>query len=142
MRSTPRCSRAPARARRPSLKAALSDQKIVAGLGNIYVCEALHRSRISPKRKASTIASKSGGPNERAQALVDAIKAVLNDAIAAGGSSLRDHRRTSGELGLFQHNFRVYDREGQSCPTPACKGAIKRIVQTGRSTFFCPVCQK
>ncbi len=128
--------------KKTSLKAALSDQKIVAGLGNIYVCEALHRARISPKRKASTIASKSGAPNERAQALVDAIKAVLNDAIAAGGSSLRDHRQTSGELGLFQHNFRVYDREGQSCPTPACKGTIKRIVQTGRSTFFCPVCQR
>jgi formamidopyrimidine-DNA glycosylase len=130
------------RGKKTSLKAALSDQKIVAGLGNIYVCEALHRARLSPKRKASTVASKAGVPNERAQALVDAIKAVLNDAIAAGGSSLRDHRQTSGELGLFQHNFRVYDREGQPCPTPACKGTIKRIVQTGRSTFFCPVCQR
>jgi formamidopyrimidine-DNA glycosylase len=128
--------------KKTSLKAALSDQKIVAGLGNIYVCEALHRARLSPKRKTSTIASKAGVPNERAQALVEAIKAVLNDAIAAGGSSLRDHRQTSGELGLFQHNFRVYDREGQSCPTPRCNGTIKRIVQTGRSTFFCPVCQK
>jgi formamidopyrimidine-DNA glycosylase len=128
--------------KRTSLKAALSDQKIVAGLGNIYVCEALHRARVSPKRMASTIASKSGSPNERAERLVDAIKAVLKDAIAAGGSSLRDHRQTSGELGLFQHNFRVYDREGAPCPTPGCKGTIKRIVQTGRSTFFCPVCQR
>jgi formamidopyrimidine-DNA glycosylase len=128
--------------KKTSLKAALSDQKLVAGLGNIYVCEALHRARLSPKRKASTIASKAGVPNERAQALVDAIKTVLNDAIAAGGSSLRDHRQTSGELGLFQHNFRVYDREGERCPTPACKGTIKRIVQTGRSTFFCAVCQR
>ena len=83
-----------------------------------------------------------GAPNERAARLVDAIKAVLNDAIEAGGSSLRDHRRTDGELGMFQHNFRVYDREGKPCPTRGCKGTIKRIVQGGRSTFFCPVCQK
>jgi formamidopyrimidine-DNA glycosylase len=128
--------------KKTSLKAALSDQKIVAGLGNIYVCEALHRARLSPKRRASTIATKSGAPTERAQALVDAIKAVLKDAISAGGSSLRDHRRTDGELGDFQHNFRVYDREGKPCPTPGCRGTIKRMVQTGRSTFFCPVCQK
>jgi formamidopyrimidine-DNA glycosylase len=128
--------------KKTSLKAALSDQRIVAGLGNIYVCEALHRALLSPKRKASTIASKSGAPHARAEKLVDAIKVVLNDAIAAGGSSLRDHRRTDGELGLFQHNFRVYDREGQRCPTPRCTGTIKRIVQTGRSTFFCPVCQR
>src|SRR6476469_8022208 len=128
--------------KKTSLKAALSDQKVVAGLGNIYVCEALHRAHLSPKRRASTIATKSGAPTERAQTLVDAIKAVLKDAIAAGGSSLRDHRRTDGELGDFQHNFRVYDREGKPCPTPGCRGTIKRMVQTGRSTFLCPVCQK
>jgi formamidopyrimidine-DNA glycosylase len=128
--------------KKTSLKAALSDQKIVAGLGNIYVCEALHRARLSPKRRASTIASKAGTPNERAQALVDAIKAVLAEAIAAGGSSLRDHRRTDGELGDFQHNFRVYDREGKPCPRRNCNGIIKRMVQGGRSTFFCPVCQR
>ena len=128
--------------KKTSLKAALSDQKVVAGLGNIYVCEALHRALLSPKRRASTIATKSGASNERAQTLVEAIKAVLKDAIAAGGSSLRDHRRTDGQLGDFQHNFRVYDREGQPCPTPGCGGTIKRMVQTGRSTFFCPVCQK
>jgi formamidopyrimidine-DNA glycosylase len=128
--------------RKTSLKAALSDQKIVAGLGNIYVCEALHRAGLTPKRRASTIAARSGAPNERADKLVDAIKTVLKDAIEAGGSSLRDHRRTDGELGDFQHNFRVYDREGQRCPTRGCPGAIKRIVQTGRSTFFCPVCQR
>jgi formamidopyrimidine-DNA glycosylase len=128
--------------KKTSLKAALSDQRIVAGLGNIYVCEALHRARISPKRMASTIAAKSGAPTGRAEKLVDAIRAVLNDAIKAGGSSLRDHRQTSGALGDFQHNFRVYDREGRTCPTPGCKGTIKRIVQTGRSTFYCPVCQK
>jgi formamidopyrimidine-DNA glycosylase len=127
-------------AKKTSLKAALSDQRVVAGLGNIYVCEALFRARLSPKRLASTIADRAGKPNARAVALVDAIKAVLQDAIAAGGSSLRDHRRTDGALGDFQHNFRVYDREGEACPT--CKGKIKRIVQTGRSTFYCSSCQK
>ena len=128
--------------KKTSLKAALSDQRVVAGLGNIYVCEALNRARLSPKRRASTIATKAGAPNERADRLVDGIKAVLKDAIAAGGSSLRNHRRTDGELGDFQHNFRVYDREGKACPTRGCPGTIKRIVQTGRSTFFCPVCQR
>src|SRR5476649_2316641 len=126
--------------KKTSLKAALSDQRVVAGLGNIYVCEALFRARLSPKRQASTIADRNGKPNARAVALVDAIKAVLQDAIAAGGSSLRDHRRTDGALGDFQHNFCVYDREGEACPT--CKGKIKRIVQTGRSTFYCSSCQK
>jgi formamidopyrimidine-DNA glycosylase len=124
------------------LKAALLDQRIVAGLGNIYVCEALHRARLSPKRRASTIASRSGAPNDHALRLVEGIRQVLNDAIKAGGSSLRDHRLTDGALGMFQHNFRVYDREGERCVTPGCKGTIKRIVQSGRSTFFCPVCQK
>ena len=126
--------------KKTSLKAALSDQRVVAGLGNIYVCEALFRARLSPKRVASTIADRNGNPNERAEKLVDAIKAVLKDAIEAGGSSLRDHRRADGSLGDFQHNFRVYDREGQPCPN--CKGKIKRIVQVGRSTFYCPSCQK
>ncbi len=130
------------RGKKTSLKAALSDQRVVAGLGNIYVCEALHRARLSPKRKASTIAARSGAPNERAERLVDAVRAVLRDAIEAGGSSLRDHRRTDGELGYFQHHFRVYDREGERCVTPGCSGTVRRIVQTGRSTFFCPVCQK
>jgi formamidopyrimidine-DNA glycosylase len=124
------------------LKAALSDQRIVAGLGNIYVCEALHRARLSPLQAASSIAMRSGQPHERAKRLVEAIKAVLRDAIAAGGSSLRNHRRTDGALGDFQHNFRVYDRDGKPCPRRGCGGIIKRIVQTGRSTFFCPVCQK
>jgi formamidopyrimidine-DNA glycosylase len=129
-------------AKKTSLKAALSDQKVVAGLGNIYVCEALHRARLSPKRRASTLATRSGASTEHAERLVEAIKAVLNDAIAAGGSSLRDHRRTDGELGEFQHNFRVYDREEQRCVTPGCSGTVKRIVQGARSTFFCPTCQK
>ena len=126
--------------KKTSLKAALLDQRVVAGLGNIYVCEALFRAHLSPKRQASTIAGRNGNPNQRAVALVDAIKAVLKDAIQAGGSSLRDHRRTDGALGDFQHNFRVYDREAQICPD--CKAKIKRIVQTGRSTFYCPSCQK
>ena len=126
--------------KKTSLKAALLDQRVVAGLGNIYVCEALFRANLSPKRQASTIADRDGKPNERAIALVEAIKTVLKDAIEAGGSSLRDHRRTDGALGDFQHNFRVYDREGEPCPD--CKRKIKRIVQTGRSTFYCPSCQK
>jgi formamidopyrimidine-DNA glycosylase len=126
--------------KKTSLKAALLDQRVVAGLGNIYVCEALYRARLSPKRRASTIADRSGKPNEHAVALVDAIKAVLNDAIKAGGSSLRDHRRADGSLGDFQHNFQVYDCEGQPCPS--CKAKVKRIVQNGRSTFYCPACQK
>ena len=126
--------------KKTSLKAALSDQRVVAGLGNIYVCEALFRARLSPKRRASTIADRNGRPNARAVALVDAIKAVLHDAIKAGGSSLRDHRRADGSLGDFQHNFQVYDREGQPCP--GCGGKVKRIVQAGRSTFYCPSCQK
>jgi formamidopyrimidine-DNA glycosylase len=128
--------------KKTSLKAALLDQRIVAGLGNIYVCEALYCARLSPKRRASTIAGRNGAPNERAQRLIECIKAVLNAAIKDGGSSLRDHRLTDGDLGMFQHHFRVYDREGAPCPTPDCRGTVKRIVQNGRSTFYCPVCQK
>jgi formamidopyrimidine-DNA glycosylase len=129
-------------AKKTSLKAALSDQRVVAGLGNIYVCEALWRARLSPKRRASTIATRTGAPHERARALVEGIRDVLNDAIRAGGSSLRDHKRTDGELGLFQHQFAVYDREGMRCARRGCGGTVKRIVQTGRSTFFCPACQR
>jgi formamidopyrimidine-DNA glycosylase len=128
--------------KKTSLKAALSDQRVVAGLGNIYVCEALNRAHLSPKRKASTIAARDGKPNGRTAGLAQAIRDVLNDAIAAGGSSLRDHRQTNGDLGYFQHNFRVYDREGARCPTRGCGGQIRRIVQAGRSTFYCPLCQK
>lgn len=130
------------RGKKTSLKATLLDQTVVAGLGNIYVCEALNRARLSPRRIASTLATRTGAPHQRTALLVDSIKAVLNDAIKAGGSSLRDHRQTSGELGMFQHNFRVYDREGQKCPTPACRGVIRRFTQNGRSTFHCRVCQK
>ena len=128
--------------KKTSLKAALLDQRVVAGLGNIYVCEALFRSHLSPKRAASTLADRRGGPTDRARHLVDAIHVVLNQAIEAGGSSLRDHRQTSGELGYFQHSFRVYDREGDRCHTKGCGGTVKRFVQNGRSTFWCPTCQK
>ncbi len=130
------------RNKKTSLKAALMDQSVVAGLGNIYVCEALHLAHLSPKRGAASLATRTGAPHARAVALVDAIKVVLGRAIKAGGSSLRDHRQTNGELGYFQHDFTVYAREGEACRTQGCGGAIKRIVQQGRSTFFCAKCQK
>jgi formamidopyrimidine-DNA glycosylase len=124
------------------LKAALLDQRLIAGLGNIYVCEALHRAGLSPRRAAGTLARRNGAPTEHAHRLAEVIPQVLNEAIEAGGSSLRDHRQTDGTLGYFQHRFRVYDREGEPCPTPECSGTIRRIVQSGRSTFFCRVCQR
>ena len=117
------------------IKSALLDQRVIAGLGNIYVCEALFRARISPKRLAGKVRTEYIDP------LVSAIKAVLREAIKAGGSSLRDHKRTDGELGMFQHRFQVYGRESQPCPG-SCGGTIKRIVQAGRSTFYCPKCQR
>jgi formamidopyrimidine-DNA glycosylase len=117
------------------IKSALLDQRVVAGLGNIYVAEALFRSGISPKRLAGSLK-----PAE-IEKLVPAIKKVLKDAIKAGGSSLRDHARPDGELGAFQHHFLVYDREGQPCKL-GCRDKVKRIVQAGRSTFYCPRCQK
>ncbi|ARN80086.1 bifunctional DNA-formamidopyrimidine glycosylase/DNA-(apurinic or apyrimidinic site) lyase [Methylocystis bryophila] len=124
------------------LKAALSDQKTIAGLGNIYVCEALHRAGLSPLRAAGSLVSSSGRATAALTKLTRAIKEVLSEAIEAGGSSLRDHRQTNGDLGYFQHSFRVYDREGAACPKKGCKGTIARIVQAGRSTFYCPMCQK
>jgi formamidopyrimidine-DNA glycosylase len=136
--------------KKTSLKAALLDQRVVAGLGNIYACEALFRAHLSPRRSAATLATRAGQrkgvaggePTEHARGLVDAIHAVLNQAIKAGGSSLRDHRQTSGELGYFQHSFQVYDREGEKCQTPGCGGIVRRFTQNGRSTFWCPKCQK
>jgi formamidopyrimidine-DNA glycosylase len=128
--------------RKAPVKAALLDQRIVAGLGNIYACEALHRARISPLRAAGSLVAKSGKSTDALVRLAAAIKEVLCEAVAAGGSTLRDHRQADGTLGYFQHSFRVYDREGAACPTPRCKGQIARIVQSGRSTFFCPTCQK
>ncbi len=127
---------------RSPLKSALLDQKRVAGLGNIYVCESLFRARLSPLRPASNLADAAGNPTRAAHALVKAIRAVLEEAIEAGGSTLRDHRRADGELGYFQHGFAVYDREGLRCPRPRCRGTIGRLEQSGRSTFYCPVCQK
>lgn len=124
------------------LKAALMDQRIVAGLGNIYVCEALFRAGLSPRRAAGTIVRARGTPSARAEKLVVAIRQVLGEAIEAGGSTLRDYAHADGSLGYFQHAFRVYDREGEPCPRPGCSGTIARIVQSNRSTFFCPVCQR
>jgi formamidopyrimidine-DNA glycosylase len=128
--------------KKTSLKAALLDQRVVAGLGNIYVCEALFRAHLSPRRLAATLATRKGEPTDHAGHLVTAIHAVLNQAIKAGGSSLRDHRQTSGELGYFQHSFQVYDREGETCRTAGCSGIVRRFTQNGRSTFWCPKCQK
>ncbi len=122
--------------RRSPIKTALLDQRIVAGLGNIYVCEALHRAQISPKRLAGKISA------PRIDRLIPVIRDVLSEAISAGGSSLRDFRQANGNLGYFQHNFAVYDQEGQPCSTPDCPGTITRITQSGRSTFYCPQCQR
>ncbi len=124
------------------LKAALLDQRLIAGLGNIYVSEALHRAKLSPRRVAGTLTRKNGTPTAGADLLANAIHEVLEEAIVAGGSSLRDHRQANGELGYFQHSFRVYDRAGAPCPRPGCGGTIKRIVQSGRASFYCGTCQK
>ncbi|MCU0801204.1 MAG: bifunctional DNA-formamidopyrimidine glycosylase/DNA-(apurinic or apyrimidinic site) lyase [Rhodobacteraceae bacterium] len=118
------------------IKTALLDQHVVAGLGNIYVCEVLFRARIAPARRAGDL------PQPAVRSLVPVIRAVLAEAIAAGGSSLRDYRQADGELGYFQHSFHVYDRAGQACVTPGCTGVIERLVQAGRSSFHCPQCQQ
>ncbi|TCK31174.1 DNA-(apurinic or apyrimidinic site) lyase [Ancylobacter aquaticus] len=128
--------------RRTPLKAALLDQKVVAGLGNIYVCEALHRAGLSPERSASTLVTPTGRPTAPVALLVETIRTVLQEAIAAGGSTLRDHAQVDGTLGYFQHTFRVYDREGGVCTSPGCRGTIARLVQSGRSTFYCAACQR
>ena len=124
------------------LKAALLDQRLIAGLGNIYVCEALHRAGLSPRRTAGSIVRRDGGPTRRTRRLAETIRDVLTEAVAAGGSTLRDYRHADGALGTFQHGFRAYDREGDPCTTPRCRGIISRIVQSGRSTFFCAQCQR
>ncbi len=124
------------RGRMTAVKAALLDQRLVAGLGNIYVSEALFRAGIAPWRKAGRIAER------RAARLVPVIRSVLEEAIEAGGSSLRDYRQTGGELGYFQHAFRVYGRAGAACLTPGCTGTVRRMVQGGRSSFWCPACQR
>ncbi len=124
------------------IKASLLDQRVVAGLGNIYVSEALWRAHIRPTVKAGKLVLKSGKPSARLALLAEGVRSVLTDAIAAGGSTLRDFRDAEGGSGYFQHRFDVYDREGEPCHTQDCTGTIRRIVQSGRSTFFCPVCQK
>ena len=122
--------------RNTPIKSALLDQHLVAGLGNIYVCETLYRARISPVTRAGSLTK------QRVASLVPIIRQVLSDAIEAGGSSLRDYRQADGELGYFQHSFQVYGREGQPCQTPGCTTAIARVVQSGRSSFYCPNCQR
>jgi formamidopyrimidine-DNA glycosylase len=128
--------------RRCDLKAFLMDQRIVAGLGNIYVCEALFRAGLRPTRRAALLATSRGMPTAAAARLVAGIKGVLADAIAAGGSTLRDYRRADGSAGGFQTTFQVYGRAGEPCVRPGCRGIVQRSVQGGRSSFFCPACQR
>ncbi len=129
------------RGRKTPLKAALLDQRLVAGLGNISVCEAPLRARLSPETPAGSLVTATGRPKLKAHALSEAIKAVLEEAVAHGGSTLRDHAQVDGTAGAMQERFRVYDREGEPCMGPGCRGVVGRIVQSGRSTFHCPECQ-
>ena len=133
---TPRALAAALAGRRQNIKVTLLDQRVVAGLGNIYVSEALHLAGVSPERPAGEVTRK------EIDKLVPAIRKTLEAAIEAGGSSLRDYRQADGGLGYFQHSFRVYDREEHPCPTSGCTGQVRRMTQGGRSTFFCPVCQR
>jgi formamidopyrimidine-DNA glycosylase len=133
---------AKAHGRRTDLKAFLLDQRVVAGLGNIYVSEALHRAGLSPHRGADSLSTSTGKPHERARRLVPEIRAVLNAAIDAGGSSLRDYRQADGQEGSFQKAFSVYGRDGQACMRPGCAGFIERTVQAQRATFACRRCQR
>jgi formamidopyrimidine-DNA glycosylase len=132
-----------ARGRKVNLKTFLMDQRNVAGLGNIYVSEALHRAGLSPNRRAASLAdAKSHGATDRAERLVASIRSVLEDAIAAGGSTLRDYRAADGRSGAFQESFAVYDRASETCVRKSCGGVIRRVVQGQRATFYCPRCQK
>jgi formamidopyrimidine-DNA glycosylase len=124
------------------LKAALLDQGLICGIGNIYACEALWQARLSPMRAAGSVARQDGRAGRKAGALAEAVRDVLSRAIAAGGSTLRDHRQADGKPGYFQHTFNVYDREGEPCLRASCGGIVKRSVQSGRSTFHCPACQR
>jgi formamidopyrimidine-DNA glycosylase len=133
---------AKARGRTADLKAFLMDQRIIAGLGNIYVSEALHRAGLNPNRAASCLAKRNGRPTARADRLVPAIRAVLEEAVAAGGSTLRDYRQSDGSLGDFQQLFAVYGREGKPCSKEGCRGIVRRSVQGGRATFYCGSCQR
>ena len=127
---------------RAPLKSALLDQRRIAGLGNIYVCEALFRARLAPSRPAGVLADARGRATPAATRLAKAIRDVLEEAIEAGGSTLRDHRQANGETGYFQHAFEVYGREGAPCVRKGCRGIVLRIAQSGRSTFYCPQCQR
>lgn len=131
-----------AHGRRADLKSFLMNQAHVAGLGNIYVSEALFRARLSPLRRAGTLALKDGRASQRAEALAQAIRAVVEDAVAAGGSTLRDYVQADGRPGAFQSAHAVYDREGKPCARAGCTGVVRRRVQGQRSTFYCPVCQR
>ena len=132
---------AKARGKKTALKNFLLDQRVVAGLGNIYVLEALFRTGLHPARPAADLVTKHGRPRKMAEELVAAIRQVLRDAIEAGGSSLKDYAKADGSMGYFQHRFQVYGREGEACVRPGCSGQIERIVQGGRSSFYCPRCQ-
>ncbi|MGH1407032.1 MAG: bifunctional DNA-formamidopyrimidine glycosylase/DNA-(apurinic or apyrimidinic site) lyase [Rhodomicrobiaceae bacterium] len=129
-------------AKKTPIKTFLLDQRVVAGLGNIYVLEALYKVKINPKQPVSILVTKAGKPTKKATELTKAIRQVLQDAIKAGGSTLKDYAKADGSLGYFQHSFQVYGREGEACLAKGCKGTIERIVQSGRSSFFCPNCQK
>lgn len=129
-------------AKKTPIKTFLLDQRVVAGLGNIYVLEALYKVKINPKQPVSILVTKGGKPTKKATELTKAIRQVLQDAIKAGGSTLKDYAKADGSLGYFQHSFQVYGREGEACLAKGCKGTIERIVQSGRSSFFCPNCQK
>jgi len=131
-----------AAAKKVDLKALLMDQRIIAGLGNIYVCEALFRAGLSPFKPAARLATRTAKPTPAARRLVPQIKAVLREAIRAGGSTLRDYKQADGSIGSFQNDFQVYGREGEPCSRPGCRGRVRRKTQGGRSTFHCPVCQR
>lgn len=128
--------------KRTPLKAALLDQRLIAGLGNIYVSEALFRAKLHPEILAGAIATRTGRPTAAAHRLAQTIRDVLVEAVEAGGSTLRDYAHTDGSVGDFQHAFRVYDRAGEACVTPGCAGTVTRLVQAGRSSFVCPTCQR
>lgn len=128
--------------RKVAIKLALLDQKVVVGVGNIYVCESLHRAGISPRREAGGLVRKNGQPTARLVELVGHVKEVIEEAIQAGGSTLNDFASVDGTLGYFAHHFAVYGREGQPCEKAGCGGVVRRIVQSNRSTFFCPTCQR
>ena len=131
-----------AQGRKADLKAFLLDQRIVAGLGNIYASEVLYRAKISPHRAAACLSTVRGQPTGRCDRLIPAIRQVLEAAIEAGGSTLRDYKQADGALGYFQHQFLVYDRAGEPCLRDGCKGIVRRTIQAGRSTFHCPSCQR